>query len=45
MANKDHLDLLKKEVAAWNEWREENPDIRPDLSMANLPRGTSEVLI
>lgn len=36
MADKDHLDILKKGVAAWNKWREENPEIRPDLSGAGL---------
>ena len=32
------LALLKREkgVAAWNAWRDENPDIRPDLFEANL---------
>ena len=28
--------MLKKGVAAWNEWGRENPDIRPDHSDANL---------
>jgi uncharacterized protein YjbI with pentapeptide repeats len=28
--------LLKKGVAAWNKWRDENPDVCPDLSGANL---------
>ena len=36
MANDEHVALLKKGVAAWNAWRKENPDIRPDLSQANL---------
>jgi uncharacterized protein YjbI with pentapeptide repeats len=36
MANDDHIAHLKKGVAAWNAWREENPNIRPDLSGANL---------
>ena len=36
MANDEHVALLKKGVAAWNAWRDENPDIRPDLSKANL---------
>ncbi len=38
MANKEHIVILKKGVDAWNEWRIKNPDIRPDLSGANLPR-------
>jgi hypothetical protein len=36
MANDEHVALLKKGVDAWNEWREKNPDIHPDLSGANL---------
>src|SRR5262249_45429449 len=28
--------ILKKGVDAWNAWRRENPDIRPDLSRAGL---------
>ena len=38
MANEEHVAILKKGVAAWNEWRRENPDIRPNLSGANLRR-------
>jgi len=36
MANDEHVAILKKGAAAWNKWRDENPDIRPDLSGANL---------
>ena len=36
MANDEHIALLKQGVAAWNAWRDENPNIRPDLSMASL---------
>ena len=36
MANKEHLARLKHGVEAWNLWRRENPDARPDLSQANL---------
>jgi uncharacterized protein YjbI with pentapeptide repeats len=39
MANDEHVALLKKGVTAWNAWRHENPDIRPDLYGAGL-RGT-----
>ena len=31
MANDEHVALLKQGVAAWNAWRDENPNIRPDL--------------
>jgi uncharacterized protein YjbI with pentapeptide repeats len=36
MANQEHLDILKQGVQAWNRWREEHPDVDPDLSNANL---------
>jgi hypothetical protein len=36
MANDEHVALLKKGAAAWNAWRNENPDICPDLSYADL---------
>jgi uncharacterized protein YjbI with pentapeptide repeats len=48
MANPDHLEILKRGVKKWNQWREDHPDIRPDfveailskedLSRANLSR-------
>jgi Pentapeptide repeats (8 copies) len=34
MANDEHVEMLRKGVAAWNAWRDENPNIRPDLSGA-----------
>jgi uncharacterized protein YjbI with pentapeptide repeats len=37
MANPEHLAILEKGVDAWNKWREENPDIRPDLSGLAIP--------
>src|SRR5262249_55049042 len=36
MANNEHVAMLKKGVEAWNEWRDENPDIVPDLQRAEL---------
>ena len=36
MANPEHLKILKNGVEAWNKWREENPQIRPDLVGADL---------
>jgi pentapeptide repeat protein len=38
MANDEHVALLKQGVAAWNAWRDKNPDIRPDLSGADLSK-------
>lgn len=31
MANPEHVKILEEGVAAWNTWRDENPDIIPDL--------------
>jgi hypothetical protein len=36
MANDEHVAMLKQGVDAWNKWRDENPDISPDLSAAEL---------
>jgi uncharacterized protein YjbI with pentapeptide repeats len=36
VANDEHLALLRKGVAIWNEWRARNPDEKPDLSEASL---------
>jgi hypothetical protein len=36
VANKKHLAHLKQGVPAWNQWREEHPEIRPDLHKADL---------
>jgi hypothetical protein len=36
MADQTHLDILLQGVEAWNEWREQNPSTRPELSGADL---------
>jgi hypothetical protein len=36
MANQKHLDILKQGVQTWNQWRKENPKVRPDLSGVDL---------
>ena len=38
--NDEHVALLKQGVTAWNAWRKENPDIRPDLNEADLERAS-----
>jgi uncharacterized protein YjbI with pentapeptide repeats len=37
MANDEHIAQLEKGVAAWNAWRDENPNVRPNLDAADLP--------
>jgi hypothetical protein len=37
MANEAHLKILNEGVSAWNKWRDENPDVRPDLRESSLP--------
>lgn len=32
MGNAKHIALLKQKIVSWNQWREKNPDISPDLS-------------
>ena len=36
MANEKHLAILKGGIQTWNQWRDKHPEIRPDLSEANL---------
>jgi hypothetical protein len=36
MANDEHVALLKRSVDAWNKWRLESPQVRVDLSEADL---------
>ena len=36
MANSEHVAKLQEGVQTWNTWREQNQDIRPDLSGENL---------
>ena len=36
MADASHLAKLREGIDAWNRWREEHPDVKPDLRDANL---------
>ena len=36
MADPDHVSKVKEGAAAWNRWREEEPDVLPDLGWANI---------
>jgi uncharacterized protein YjbI with pentapeptide repeats len=36
MANPEHVAILKRGVAEWNAWREEHPEVQPDLVRAKL---------
>jgi hypothetical protein len=37
-ARRDHLAILKKGIAKWNNWRRENPTIRPHLYDSDLTK-------
>ena len=39
MADQEHLDILKQGSQIWNDWREKNPDVKPDLRGADLHEG------
>src|ERR1039458_2255003 len=43
MADKEHFELLMRDVNAWNGWRAENPKEKPDLSFAVM-RGADLML-
>ncbi|MCP4539838.1 MAG: pentapeptide repeat-containing protein [Chloroflexi bacterium] len=36
MPNPEHVSKLREGVAAWNQWRIDNPELIPDLTLANL---------
>ena len=36
MANKKHVEQLRKGISTWNDWKIDNLNTRPDLSRANL---------
>ncbi|HYO50531.1 MAG TPA: toll/interleukin-1 receptor domain-containing protein, partial [Chloroflexia bacterium] len=36
MANPEHVKILKQGIDVWNKWREEHPDVVPNLNRANL---------
>jgi len=36
MANPEHVRILKQGFGVWNQWRKENPYVKPDLSVVNL---------
>jgi hypothetical protein len=36
MANEEQVSKLREGVEVWNQWRQEHPDIRPDLEKADL---------
>ena len=36
MPNKKHFEIVQQGVEEWNQWREENPEIEPDLSDIDL---------
>ena len=36
MPNQQHIDILIQGVDVWNQWRRDNPDLRPDLRKVDL---------
>ena len=36
MADNEHFELLMRDVDAWNRWRADNPEVKPDLAYAVL---------
>lgn len=36
MANEEHLKILRQGVEVWNQWRKDNPKIKPDFNRAIL---------
>ena len=45
MANDEQVKILKeKGVAAWKEWRRQNPETRPDLRGADLSWAAANVV-
>jgi uncharacterized protein YjbI with pentapeptide repeats len=36
MADEEHLKIIRQGVDAWNEWRQKNHELIPDLSEADL---------
>ena len=36
MANEEHVRTLHRGVLVWNKWRQDNPNVRPDLSGADF---------
>lgn len=43
MADKDHFELVVRDVDAWNRWRADNPKVKPDLAFAVM-RGANLTL-
>jgi uncharacterized protein YjbI with pentapeptide repeats len=36
MADEEHLQIIRQGVDVWNEWRQKNPKLKPDLRQADL---------
>ena len=38
MANEKHIEIIKQGANVWNQWRQDSPNLQPDLSDADLLR-------
>jgi hypothetical protein len=36
MADKKHIEIFQQGIKCWNDWRDQNPSVQPDLSHENL---------
>ena len=36
MPNQEHFDILKQGIVTWHTWRQQHPEVEPDLSEANF---------
>jgi uncharacterized protein YjbI with pentapeptide repeats len=42
MANAEHFKIFAKGAGEWNEWREQNPEVKPDLQSINITQDLLE---
>ena len=40
MGDREHMEVLTQGAEVWNDWREKNPGVMPDLEEADLGRAS-----